>query len=183
MVYIVLGNGFEECEATIPCTVLRRGGVDARFAGIGGTQICGARGITIRADCTVEQIDVRQAEMIVLPGGLGGVHSIAGCPQVLETVRRIHACGGYVAAICAAPTVLSALGLLEGRHATVYPGMEPELRGATCEAKPFVTDGRIVTGRAAGTAFDFALELLRLLRGEQTANEVRESIVYPGGLR
>lgn len=181
MVYILLGRGFEECEVTAPCTVLRRGGVQVRLAGIGGMCIEGARGMRLMADCTAEEIE--EAEMIVLPGGLGGVQEIERCTAALDAVRRTYEKGGCVAAICAAPTVLAKIGLLEGKRATVYPGMEEELRGAQFVSAPVVTDGRILTARAAGAAFDFGLALLRFLRGDAIAGQVRESIVYEGGLR
>ena len=89
MVYIVLGNGFEESEAVIPCDLLRRAGVETKFAGIGGTLIKGSNGITVQADCTVEEMLLAQTEMIVLPGGLGGVQSIKNCPSALEAVRAL----------------------------------------------------------------------------------------------
>ena len=110
MIYIVLGTGFEPMEAIVPCDILRRGGVDVKFAGIGGRNVIGGHGITVTADCTVEEIDEDALEMIVLPGGLGGVESILGCRAALEIVQRAWDCGKYVAAICAGPTVLAKLG-------------------------------------------------------------------------
>lgn len=181
MVYILLGNGFEECEVTAPCTVLRRGGVQVRLAGIGGMCIEGARGMRLMADCAVS--DIQDAEMVILPGGLGGVEAIEACPEALAAVRAVYARGGYVAAICAAPGILGRMGLLRGERATIYPSMEEELLGATVCDAPVVVSGRIITARAAGSAFDFALTLLHLLRGDATAQQVRESIVYSGGFQ
>ena len=87
MVYIILGTGFEEAEAVIPCDLLRRAGVDVQFAGIGARAITGSNGITVTADCTVQEAALTEAEMIVLPGGLGGVRSICGCREVLDAVQ------------------------------------------------------------------------------------------------
>ena len=129
MVYIILGTGFEEAEAIIPCDLLRRAGVDVKFAGIGALCITGSHGISVTADCIVEDTDLTMADMI-------------------------------------------------GKRAVCYPGMEAEMGSAqmlTCGA---VTDGRVITGRAAGTAFDFALELIRALRGEEAAQKVASGIVY-----
>ena len=105
MVYIILGKGFEPVEAIAPCDILRRGGVDVKLAGIGGKTVEAAHGVTVAADCTVEEIDQNALEMIVLPGGLGGVESILGCQAALDAVKRAWDGGKYVAAICAGPTV------------------------------------------------------------------------------
>ena len=101
MVYIILGKGFEPVEAITPCDILRRGGVDVKLAGIGGKTVEAAHGVTVAADCTVEEIDQNALEMIVLPGGLGGVESILGCQAALDAVKRAWDGGKYVAAICA----------------------------------------------------------------------------------
>ncbi|MBR6826473.1 MAG: DJ-1/PfpI family protein, partial [Oscillospiraceae bacterium] len=102
-VYIVLGTGFEEMEAVVPCDLLRRAGVDARFVGIGNLEIRGSRGIIVKADCPDTEAKWEEADMIVLPGGLGGVASILGSTVVMDAVKKAHADGRFVAAICAAP--------------------------------------------------------------------------------
>lgn len=118
MVYLILGAGFEEAEAIVPCDLLRRAGVEVRLAGIGGTDIPGSHGIPVHADCAAEAAELTKADMLILPGGLGGVRSIRGCEPVLCAAREMAQAGKWVAAICAAPTVLAELGLLEGppRH-------------------------------------------------------------------
>lgn len=178
MVYIILGSGFEEAEAIIPCDLLRRAGVDVKFAGIGALCVTGSHGISVMADCIVEDTDLTMADMIVLPGGLGGVESIRKSEETLNSVRRMYAQGKYVAAICAAPTVLASLGIMEEKAAVCYPGMEAEMGSARVQLGGAVTDGKVITGRAAGTAFDFALELIRALRGEDAARKVASGIVY-----
>ena len=178
MVYIVLGNGFEESEAVIPCDLLRRAGVETKFAGIGGTLIKGSNGITVQADCTVEEMLLAQTEMIVLPGGLGGVQSIKNCPSALEAVRALYAGGKFIAAICAAPTILAELGITDGRDATCYPGLEGKMGRAKMHACGAVTDEKVITGRAAGKAFAFGLALIEALRGEETAKRVAAEVVY-----
>ncbi len=178
LVYIVLGKGFEEMEAVIPCDLLRRAGVDARFVGIDGLEILGSRGITVKADCTQKDVDWDAADMLVLPGGLGGVASIRSDETVMQAVRDYAQKGKYVAAICAAPTVLAQLGLTDGKKATCYPGMENEMGNALmCDADA-VTDGNIITGRAAGAAFDFGLALIAVLCGEETATRIAQEVVF-----
>ena len=117
MVYILLGTGFEEIEALTPVDLLRRAGVEVKTVGLNGKIVYGSHAIGVEADMTIEELDVSDAEMIVLPGGLGGVASIRGCEKALEAVKAVWAAGKYVAAICAGPTVLAELGLLTGKKA------------------------------------------------------------------
>ena len=177
MVYVILGNGFEEIEALTPVDVLRRCGVEVCTAGVGGLKIEGSHGIIVTADCMVDEIDPSRLDMIVLPGGLGGVNAISASPTALDAVRRAWEDGKYVAAICAGPTVLAALGITDGRHATSYPGTREKMRGAIYEESPVVTDGKLITSRGAGTAMAFALELARILCGEDTAAQVARDIL------
>lgn len=177
MVYMILGTGFEDMEAVVPVDILRRGGVKVQFAGIGGLEVCGSNGVTVRADVTVEDMDLEQMEMIVLPGGMGGVHSILGCPAALDAVRYAWDHDRYVAAICAAPTILARLGITEGKRAVCYPGLEPDMGGARMQDANAVRDGRLVTGRAPGAAVEFGLKLLETMRDAETAARVRSDLV------
>ncbi len=178
MVYIVLGTGFEEMEAVVPCDLLRRAGVDAKFVGIGALDITGSRGITVKADCTETEARWNEAEMIVLPGGLGGVASIQGSTVVMNAVKQAYEAGRFVAAICAAPTILAKLGFTEGKKACCYPGMEEEMGGALMENCGSVRDGKIITGRAAGSAFDFGLALIETLCGKDVSEQIAAEVVY-----
>ncbi len=178
MVYIILGNGFEEVEAVAPCDILRRGGVEVKFAGIGGTLIRGSNGITVQADCTVEEMDLDAMEMIVLPGGMGGVRSILGSETAMNAIKTAYEQGKLVAAICAAPTVLAKLHITDGKHATVYPGMEDDMGSAIMEAVDAVRDGKVITGRASGASLDFGYLLLETLRSAEAAEKVRGGMVY-----
>ena len=179
MVYILLGRGFEETEAVAPYDVLHRGGVDVRFAGVGGRTVSGGHGIEITCACTVEEIDLENTEMIVVPGGMGGVESIEKSSAAMELVKKAYDAGKRIAAICAGPRVLAGLGILDGVQAVCYPGMENEMAGGLMtQDQPAVTCGRVTTGRAAGTALDFGLELLTVLKGRETAQKVAGSIYY-----
>lgn len=178
MVYIVLGTGFEPMEAVAPCDILRRGGVEVQFAGIGGTQIEGGHGIRVQADCRVEEMNLDAAEMVILPGGMGGVRSILADAHTLAFVREAYAAGKYVAAICAAPTILARLRITDGKRATCYPGMENEMGGARMQDCGAVQDGTVITGRSAGAADTFGLQCLRALRGDAAADKVAAAIVY-----
>lgn len=180
MVYIILGKGFEPVEAIAPCDILRRGGVDVKLAGIGGKTVEAAHGVTVAADCTVEEIDQNALEMIVLPGGLGGVESILGCQAALDAVKRAWDGGKYVAAICAGPTVLAKLGITAGRRATCYPGCETQMPGDGVYARAGAA-GREAHHRA-GTrrVVRVRAEAAGGARGEQTAADVAEGMVIRG---
>ena len=177
MVYVLLGKGFEEVEALTPVDVLRRCGVEVRLAGVGERQVTGAHGITVTADCTVEEIDHSSLEMIVVPGGLGGVETIGGSESALSAIRRAATEGCFVAAICAGPTVLAKLGITENRAVTSYPGTAPQMgRCDYREDKSVVVDGRLITSRGPATALDFGLALARMLcpasKVEQVAGDM-----------
>ena len=179
MVYILVGTGFEEIEALSVCDILRRGGVEVKLAGVGDRRIKGGHGIEVVTDITIDEVDPQKAEMIVVPGGMGGVESIESSEKCSEILRAAHKAGVTLAAICAGPRVLAKPSLLEGKNITCYQGLESEMQGAKADSsRPFVTDGKIITGRGPGASFDFALELLRALKGAGTAEKVREGLCY-----
>ena len=178
MVYILLGTGFEEIEALAPVDLLRRAGVEVTTVGLNGKIVYGSHRIGVQADITIDELDISDAEMIVLPGGLGGVASIRGCQKALEAVKAVAVAGKYVTAICAGPTVLADLGLLTGVNATCYPGQIPNMKDAlVAENAACVTDGKIITGTSAGTAVPFALALIEALKGADAARAIAEQIV------
>ena len=180
MVYILLGEGFEEAEALVTADVLRRAEVPVSLTGIGGDFVAGSHGITVKTDVTVESVSLSGGDMVVLPGGLGGVASMEGSGPAMALIRQAAENPEiWLAAICAAPTLLGRWGLLEGKNAVCYPGMEEGLTGAQARMdQRFVTDGKIITGRAAGSAFDFGLALVEALAGAAEADKVRHGIYY-----
>lgn len=183
MVYILLGEGFEEAEALVSADVLRRGGVKAALTGLGRRTVAGAHGIVVTADCVAEDVALASGDMLVLPGGLGGVASIESSAAAMALVRRAAEDESlWLGAICAAPTLLARAGLLKaGTRAVCYPGMEEEMTamGVTaCMDEPAVADGTLITGRGPGAAFDFALALLTALEGAETAERVRAEMHY-----
>ena len=178
MVYIILGKGFEPMETVAPCDILRRGGADVRFAGIGGTLIEGGHGICVQADCTVEEMKLENTDMVILPGGLGGVHAILASETAMNFIRLAYEKNCLIAAICAAPTILAKLHITDGRKATCYPGLEDQMGAAQMIPCGAVQDGNVITGRAAGAADEFGLACLRALKGEEAARQIASDIVY-----
>ena len=130
-----------------------------------------------RTDITIEEMDLTQLEMIVLPGGLGGVASIRNCPQAMETVEFAYKNGKFVAAICAAPTILASLHITDGIPAVCYPGCEDQMGDALMVEKACVRHGQVITAASAGCAIPFALELIRALKGDAAAQQVADQIV------
>ena len=178
MVYVFLGTGFEETEAIAPIDLMRRAGLDVVTVGIQGKTISGGHGIPFVADITLDEMDLTQMDALMLPGGLGGVSSVMGSQAALDAVRFAYENGKWVAAICAAPTVLAHLGITDGRHATCYPGCEENMGSAIMEGnKAYVVDGKVITGTSAGCAIPFGLALVEALCGREKADEVAEQIV------
>lgn len=178
MVYVLLGTGFEEMEAIAPIDLMRRAGIDVKTVGVTGKTVYGSHGIGVEADILPEEMDLDAMEMIVLPGGLGGVASARASKPALDALRYGWEQGRFVAAICAGPTVLADLGITDGRNATCYPGCEAQMGSAKLQpGAAAVQDGRLITGTSAGCAVPFALELIRALRGEETAQTIAAQIV------
>ena len=152
MVYILLAEGFEEAEALIPADLLRRAGLPVSLVGLNAATVAGGHGIAVAADLTLEQVVLSSQDMLLLPGGKGGVESMQMALFALALIQKAHTVGCYLAAICAV--------------------VRPEC--------PVVVDGRIITARSAGCAFDFALKLIEILAGAEKAKEVQHAIHYRG---
>lgn len=178
MVYLLLGTGFEEIEAIAPLDLLRRANIPVQTVGIGGRVITGGHGIPVTADIRLEEVDPTCLEMVILPGGMGGVTSVRGSREAMELLRFAWENDKFVAAICAGPTVLADLGIPDGRRATCYPGCEEGMGAALVDtAAPFVRDGKLITGASAGCAIPFGLALVEALKGAEEAARVARQIV------
>lgn len=178
MVYMLLGTGFEETEAITPLDLMRRAGIEVLTVGVNGKTITGGHGIAVKADIALGQMDLTDMEMIVLPGGLGGVASVRASKQAMDALKFAWENEKYVAAICAGPTVLADLGITDGKQTTCYPGCESGMGAAVClEGKACVRDGRIITGTSAGCATVFGLALIEALKGNEVAQTVAQQIV------
>ena len=176
MVYIFLADGFEEIEALTQIDYLRRAGIDIISVGIGGERIKGAHGIEVTADITEDEMTDDGLEMIILPGGLGGVDGIKSSKSAVEMIRRCAENDVYIAAICAAPTILAQMGLLEGKRAVCYPSMSDELCGCIPCRDRVAVDGKFITSIAAGSSEEFSFVLIEVLLGKASAEKVRAGI-------
>ncbi len=178
MVYMLLGTGFEETEAIAPLDLMRRAGISVMTVGINGKTVYGSHRIGVEADITLGEMDLTDLEMIVLPGGLGGVASIRASKEAMDAVRFAYENGKFVAAICAGPTVLADLGITDGKNATCYPGCESGMGSANMVPDAAsVRDGKLITGTSAGCAIPFGLALIEALKGADTAKAIAQQIV------
>ncbi len=174
-VLALLAEGFEEIEAVTPIDLLRRAGATVTTAALAeGIHVTGRSGVTLHADTTLTAVVDRDFDCVLLPGGAGVKHLRAD-PRVGPLLRRHHAAGRWLAAICAAPTVLQDAGLLTGRRFTAHFSVATELPGLL-ENERVVTGGRLITSRGAGTSVDFGLVLVGALFSPQLAAEIARSV-------
>lgn len=179
MVYILLGEGFEEVEALTAADLLRRAGVEVSLVGLEDRMVTGAHAIAVQADCTLEQVSEEDMTMLVLPGGLGGVEAIQMNLFALALIQKAWDHGVYLAAICAAPTILAHMGVLDRRKAVCFPGMEDQMGSAVVQkGQTVVVDGHLITGEAPGASYDFALKLVEILKGREAAQQLRNATHY-----
>lgn len=178
-IYVFLADGLEEIEGLTVVDILRRAGQEVCTVSITGSKtITGSHNIVFQADCLFEDTDFSDGSLYVLPGGLKGTNSLAACKPLTELLVSWNEAGKRLAAICAAPSVLGDLGILRGKKAICYPGFEERLIGAEICREKTVTDGNITTGMGMGTAIPFALELVRVICGEEEAARQKKSICY-----
>ncbi len=178
-VLVYLADGFEECEALLVVDILRRAGIDVVTVSITGNPVVtSTHRVCIYADALLAETNVGLFDAIVLPGGIPGTPNLAACEEVTMACAQFAAAGKLVAAICAAPSILGKLGLLEGKKATVYPGMEETLTGAEPVSAETVREGAIITGQAMGAAIPFALTVVDALLGGDVAKNLASDICY-----
>ena len=178
MVYLLLGTGFEETEAIAPLDLLRRANIPVQTVGLNGKLIYGGHGIGVEADIEIGQLDLTNLEMIIIPGGMGGVTSIRGCEAAMNALKFAADNEKLIGAICAGPTILADLGITDGKQATCFPGCEEGMGNAILQDdKAAVRDGQIITGASAGCAIAFGLTLIEALRGAETAEKIAKQIV------
>ncbi|MDD4928655.1 MAG: DJ-1/PfpI family protein [Gallionella sp.] len=174
---VLFAEGSEELEAVTIVNILRRAGVNVTLAGTADGALRGSRNITLQPDKTLEAVLHEDFDMIVLPGGQPGTDHLATDARVLQLVQRMNREEKYVAAICAAPSVLAAAGLLDGKRATCYPSCLDDYPKVHLQTAAIVEDGRLITSRGPGTAMDFALLLAEHLVGAAKRQAVEAGLV------
>jgi 4-methyl-5(b-hydroxyethyl)-thiazole monophosphate biosynthesis len=177
--YLFLATGFEEVEALTVLDILRRGKVDCQTVSImGDYDVTSSHNVTVRADLLFDEKNLEDGDMIILPGGIPGTPNLKAHKGLEQLILKYKDEGKYLAAVCAAPTIYGEMGLLQGKNATCYPGMEEGMVGANKLTDRVVQDGQFVTSRGMGTCVDFGLKLLALLENEALSEEIAKKIVY-----
>lgn len=173
-----LADGFEEVEALTVVDVLRRASIDIDTISITETyEVTGTHGVKVVADQLLDEVDYDQCDMIVLPGGLPGADYLEKDERLIEKIKIFNDQEKWLAAICAAPKILGGLGLLSGKEATCYPGIEDLLKGAKLSSDPVVQSGKIITSKGPATAMLFALKIVEVLVGKETAQKVKADLL------
>jgi protein deglycase len=178
-VLVPLLSGFEEIEAVTVIDVLRRADIVVIVASDQPGPVQGAHGIAVTATESLSEVSAADLAMIALPGGMPGAKHLAEHPEVQRLIREVHQAGGYTSAVCAAPMALAAAGVIGTRAATCYPGFESYLQEADRRSDRVVIDGTLVTSRGPGTALEFALTLVKLLRGGAAQRTLAEAMLVP----
>ncbi len=177
-IYIFLGDGFETIEALTSVDVLRRAGADVKTVSImSGKTVISSHNVPVEADIMLDEAELDDSDMMILPGGLGGTNNIKACKKLIDALITQNEKGKYVCAICAAPSALGVNGILEGRKATVYPGFEAEMKGCKVTGQKVVKDGNIITGMGPGMAMDFAFAILEVVSGKKAVKQVKEGMI------
>lgn len=176
-VCLFLADGCEEIEALTVADLLRRAGIEIDLVSItDSTKVEGAHNIIIESDRLFKDIDLEVYDMLVLPGGMPGTLNLGKHKGVTENVVKFNNAHKLIAAICAAPSILGDLGILDGKRAICYPGYEDRLKGADICLEPVVSDQNIITSRGMGTAIPFGLAIIEKLSDKDTADKIKNSI-------
>ena len=176
---IFLANGFEEIEALTVVDLCRRAGLTIDMVSVTDSlQVIGSHGIEVKADKVIDDLDFDAMDMLVLPGGMPGTTNLENTEKLMENIRAFDSKGKYISAICAAPGVFGRAGLLQGKKACVFPGLEGELKGADVQMSETTVDGHILTSRGMGTAMAFGLAIVERFCGKETADELGKKVVY-----
>ena len=178
-VFLMLADGFEETEALVPWDVLRRAGADIKLVSVSNTKaVSGAHGLSLTADTTIENVGSELPDCFVLPGGMPGMTNLLACGPLCDMLIRASSCGKVLAAICASPSVLGELGILNGRNAVCFPGFESRLKGARISEDSVCRDGNVLTGKGMGVAFEFAFALTEMLFGKSVSEKLKKEVQY-----
>ena len=176
---IFFGTGFEEIEALTVVDLLRRAGIEAVCISIdNANEVVGSHQIAVRMDEGIAETDFAALDMIVCPGGMPGTRNLEACSTLTEQIRKFYESGKLIGAICAAPSIFGHMGLLKGKKACIYPGMEAELLGAEVVFDEVVKADNVITSRGMGTAIAFGLKIVEQFTDKETAEALGKKVVY-----
>lgn len=176
---IFMADGCEEIEGLTVVDIARRADIEIMMISITGKrEVTSSHKVTFFADALAAEVNYEELDGIILPGGMPGTLNLGADETVNKTIKEFAAAGKLVGAICAAPSVLGAAGLLAGKKAACHPGFEEKLIGAAVCEETVVVDGNIITSRGMGTAIPFALEIVRYFKDNEAVETLRKGLVY-----
>jgi len=177
---VFFAEGYEEIEALTVVDLCRRAGIGVEMVSVYDTadSVCGSHGIAVQMDKAIAEVDFDSLDMIVLPGGMPGTLNLEACDMLMQKLDLFYEKGKYVAAICAAPSILGHRGYLQGRKAVCYPSFEEHLTGAEVVLENAQTDGNVITGRGMGCAIDFSCQIIASLISRKKADEIAAAVIY-----
>lgn len=176
---IFFGTGYEEIEALTVVDLLRRAGIEAVCVSIDNERyVTGSHKICVEMDAGIGEIDFDSFDILVCPGGMPGTKNLEACEMLTNQLRAFYDAGKLIGAICAAPSIFGHMGLLNGKKACIYPGMEAELVGAEVVYDKVVKADNVITSRGMGTAIAFGLEIVANLLDKETAKKLGKGVVY-----
>lgn len=176
MIYIFLANGFEEIEAITSIDVLRRAELKVQIVGVGKDEIIGAHGVKITADIREKDICFKDIDAIVLPGGMPGTSNLENSDKVLEAIKYCNENKKYIAAICAAPSILGHMNLLDGKEFICFPGFENSAEYGILSEKSVCISDNIITAKGPGVSLEFALKIVECLCSKDISLNIEESM-------
>lgn len=181
---VFFGEGYEEIEALTVVDMCRRAKIETQMVSITGrSSVTGSHGIGVEMDLQYEDVDFDSLDMIVLPGGMPGTKNLEAHAGLMSHVDAFNEAGRFLAAICAAPSILGHRGILKGREACCYPGFEKELTDAQVVMNSVAVSDHVITSRGMGCAIDFSLAIITALCGEPVAKELSDAVIYRKGLQ
>lgn len=178
MIYVFLANGFEELEAIAPVDILKRSRIPLKIVGVGGKIISGSLGIEITADITIEEVKKEDIEGIILPGGMPGTDNLYANEKIRDIVNYCAEKNILIAAICAAPSILGKMGILENKFVCCYPGFEESLKSAKISTDLVCSDKNIITAKGPGAATEFGFKILKYLKNDKAVEVVKKSMQF-----
>lgn len=176
---VFFGTGFEEIEALTVVDICRRAKIEVECVSIDNkSEVAGSHGIVVKMDKGIDDVNFEELDMIICPGGMPGTKNLEACSKLTDKIKEFNDNNKLIGAICAAPSIFGHMGILKGKDACIYPGMEAELYDANVTFNPVTQVGNIITSRGMGTAIDFALTITANLVGQDTADQLSKAIVY-----
>lgn len=177
MIYVLLVDGFEDIEALEPVDILRRAEIDVKTVGVYSKTITSSHSVKVTADISIDEVNTADMTMLVLPGGPGHTN-LDESEKVHELISYAAKNDIYIAAICASPSIMGKLGLLNGKNYTCFPGFEKYAEGGIYSCQKAVLDGKILTGKGAGAAADFGFKMVEIFKGKKLADSLKETMQY-----